>query len=126
MGTHEDEALGTFDYRFPHDFRPFQAGFDAFVIPYPVSALVQLIDISAANADKPAGLAYAPGSLDQTNRSIYIAERGVDNGTDPNENDGKVYTGNWREGPGMRFLPDWPRFSSGVLKIKAEELAERS
>jgi hypothetical protein len=42
------------------------------------------------------------------------------------ENDGKVYTGNWKEGPGMRFLPDWPRFSSGVLKIKAEELAERS
>ena len=42
------------------------------------------------------------------------------------ENDGKVYTGNWREGPGMRFLPDWPRFSSGVLKIKAEELGERS
>ena len=38
------------------------------------------------------------------------------------ENDGKVYTGKWREGPGMRFLPDWPRFSSGVLKIKAEEL----
>ena len=42
------------------------------------------------------------------------------------ENDGKVYTGNWREGPGMRLLPDWPRFSSGVLKIKAEELIERS
>ena len=42
------------------------------------------------------------------------------------ENDGKVYTGNWREGPGMRFLPDWPRFSSGVLKIKTEELEERS
>jgi hypothetical protein len=42
------------------------------------------------------------------------------------ENDGKVYTGNWREGPGMRFLPDWPRFSSGVLKIKAAELGERS
>lgn len=42
------------------------------------------------------------------------------------ENDGKVYTGSWREGPGMRLLPDWPRFSSGVLKIKAEELTERS
>ena len=42
------------------------------------------------------------------------------------ENDGKVYTGSWREGPGMRFLPDWPRFSSGVIKIKEGELAERS
>ena len=42
------------------------------------------------------------------------------------ENDGKVYTGKWREGPGMRFLPDWPRFSSGVMKIKEQELAERS
>jgi len=38
------------------------------------------------------------------------------------ENDGKVYTGRWTEGPGIRFLPDWPRFSSGVMKIKEEEL----
>jgi len=34
---------------------------------------------------------YAPGSQNPTTRSIYIASRGVDNDTDPNENDGKVW-----------------------------------
>jgi hypothetical protein len=34
---------------------------------------------------------------------------------------GKVYAGNWKEGPGLRLLPDWPRFSSGVIKIKKEK-----
>jgi len=54
-------------------------------------ALVQTIDISAANARKPAGLALAPGSQNPGEMSIYIAARGVDNDSDPNENDGKVY-----------------------------------
>jgi len=54
-------------------------------------ALEQTIAISAANALATAGLAYAPGSLDPNVMNIYIAARGVDNGTDPNENDGKVY-----------------------------------
>ncbi len=54
-------------------------------------ALVQTIDIAAAGALKPAGLAWAPGSLDPAARHIYIVDRGVDNQTDPNENDGKLY-----------------------------------
>jgi hypothetical protein len=53
--------------------------------------LEQTIDISAANAIALAGLAYAPSSLNPNVMVIYIADRGVDNGTDPNENDGKVY-----------------------------------
>ena len=53
--------------------------------------LVQTIDISAANARKPAGLAYAPGSLNSSIMNIYIAARGVDNNSDPDENDGQVY-----------------------------------
>jgi hypothetical protein len=36
------------------------------------------------------------------------------------DNDGKVFTGEWDEGPGLRLLADWPRFSSGVVKIKKE------
>jgi len=54
-------------------------------------SLVQTIDISAANAQKPAGLAYAPRSLNPGVMDIYIADRAVDNNADPNENDGKVY-----------------------------------
>jgi sugar lactone lactonase YvrE len=53
--------------------------------------LVQTIDISAANATKPAGLVYAPSSQNQGEWDIYVAARGVDNNSDPNENDGKVY-----------------------------------
>ena len=53
--------------------------------------LVQLIDISEANAKKPAGLAFAPRSNDASVMSLYIADRGVDNDSDPDENDGKVY-----------------------------------
>jgi hypothetical protein len=36
------------------------------------------------------------------------------------DNDGKVFTGEWDEGPGLRILPDWPRFSAGVIKIKTK------
>jgi uncharacterized protein YjiK len=52
---------------------------------------VQGIDISAANARMPSGLARGPSGLDPQEFSIYISDRGVDNGEDPNENDGKIY-----------------------------------
>jgi len=35
---------------------------------------------------------------------------------------GKIYTARWKEGPGIRILPDWPRFSSGVVHVKKEEM----
>lgn len=53
--------------------------------------LVQTIDISAADARKPAGLALAPGSQNPSDLNLYVAARGVDNDSDPNENDGKVH-----------------------------------
>jgi hypothetical protein len=53
--------------------------------------LVRTIDISAANARKPAGLTLAPTSQTSGGTSLYIVDRGVDNNSDPNENDGKVY-----------------------------------
>ncbi len=54
-------------------------------------ALVQLIDISAANAKKPAGIAYAPSSSNPNVMNLYITDRGTDNDSDPSENDGRVY-----------------------------------
>jgi uncharacterized protein YjiK len=53
--------------------------------------LVQLLDTSAANARKPAGLAIGANSVIPGAKSIYIVDRGVDNNSDPNENDGKVH-----------------------------------
>lgn len=52
---------------------------------------VQTIDISAANAVTPAGLAYAPSSQNPSTMNIYIVDRGIDNNSNPNENDGMVY-----------------------------------
>ncbi len=52
---------------------------------------VRVIDISFLDARSPAGLAYAPNSENPALWSLYISDRGVDNNSDPNENDGKIY-----------------------------------
>ena len=54
-------------------------------------ALLRTLDISAASARKPAGLAYAPGSLNPDQMNLWIVDRRVDNVSDPNENDGQAY-----------------------------------
>lgn len=53
--------------------------------------LLRTIGIDAANALKPAGLTFAPGSVNPLDTNLYVVDRGVDNGSDPSENDGKVY-----------------------------------
>gem|GEM_PF-1206202 len=57
----------------------------------PDGVLVQSIDVSAANARRLSGVGYGPSSVDPFARVLYIADRGVDNGSDPNENDGRIY-----------------------------------
>ena len=53
--------------------------------------LVNAIDISAAAAKGPADVALAPGSGDPSRMNLYLVARGVDNDSDPNENDGMLY-----------------------------------
>jgi len=53
--------------------------------------LLNTFDISAANPILPAGVGVGPASQDAAKTSIYIVDRGVDNGQDPNENDGRLY-----------------------------------
>lgn len=53
--------------------------------------LIKTIDIDFLDATSPAGIAYAQGSQNPSMKSLYIADRGVDNDFDPNENDGKIY-----------------------------------
>ncbi|MHC4499791.1 MAG: Ig-like domain-containing protein, partial [Planctomycetota bacterium] len=77
-------------------------------------ALVQTIDISAANAVQPAGLAYAPNSQDPGQMSIYIAARGIDNGSNPNENDGMVYE------MSLPPLPNYPPAANNDSAITTE------
>jgi len=57
----------------------------------PNGALVSTVSIAAANPDSAGGLAIAPPSAGGGGFNIYIADRGVDNNANPNENDGKIY-----------------------------------
>ncbi len=52
--------------------------------------LLRYIDVSI-NLGAGGGMTYGPASNDPAQRSIYIVARGVDNGANPNENDGKLY-----------------------------------
>jgi hypothetical protein len=54
-------------------------------------ALVSEIDTSEVPLLHAAGLAYAPRSTDPSQKSIYIADRKVDNDGHPTENDGAIY-----------------------------------
>lgn len=53
--------------------------------------LLRYVDYSAAKAKKPAGLTFAPGSLNPSQWNLYIVDRNVDNNSDPKENDGYLY-----------------------------------
>lgn len=57
----------------------------------PEGTVVRFIDLGAVGAIAPAGVACAPGSQDPSVVHLYLVDRGVDNGRDPNENDGRVY-----------------------------------
>ena len=54
-------------------------------------ALLRTIDVSANNALAPAGLALAPASDGSGASHYYIVDRGIDNDSDPNIVDGKMF-----------------------------------
>jgi hypothetical protein len=53
--------------------------------------LVDTIDISALGLVHPSGIVMAPGSDDPTAKHLYVTDKGVDNDTDPQENDGRLF-----------------------------------
>jgi DNA-binding beta-propeller fold protein YncE len=56
----------------------------------PAGVPVREINIEDAKAKKPAGLAVGP-STEGSGWSLYVADRRVDNDSNPSENDGRVY-----------------------------------
>ena len=57
-----------------------------------VGTLIRTMDISAAAANpKAAGIVLAPSTANPAEMSMFIVDRGVDNCSDPNENDGLLY-----------------------------------
>jgi glucose/arabinose dehydrogenase len=53
--------------------------------------LINYYDLNFLGKEPRSGLAFGPGSQNPNIKNIYLASRGVDNGADPNENDGKVW-----------------------------------
>ena len=54
-------------------------------------SLVNAIDITAANGVRMDGVALAPASNGSGENRLYVVDRVVDNDSDPNENDGRMY-----------------------------------
>ncbi|TIU95988.1 MAG: RTX toxin, partial [Mesorhizobium sp.] len=92
-----EEALGTpsdggIAYDPVHDLLYVIVSRTSVAMVTPTGDLLGTLDISAANAKKPAGLALAPSSDDPSHQmSLYVVDRGVDNDSNPTENDGKIY-----------------------------------
>lgn len=53
--------------------------------------LVRSYDISFLDPIDPDGITLAPGSNNASEQHLYVADRMVDNGEDPDENDGRIY-----------------------------------
>jgi DNA-binding beta-propeller fold protein YncE len=68
-------------------------------------AVVQVIDVASLGLIAPGGLTLAPGSRNPALLSLYIAERGIDNNTDPRENDGRIYELALSSSPQSQPLP---------------------
>jgi uncharacterized protein YjiK/PKD repeat protein len=56
----------------------------------PDGALIEKVDYSSAPVLKPSGMAVAPASDGSGRMDLWITDRGIDNNSEPSENDGKV------------------------------------
>ena len=63
---------------------------DILEINFATGRLVRTYDLSAARLLRPSAIAYGPSSVNPARHSFYIADRGVDNGANPRENDGRI------------------------------------
>ncbi|HXG40436.1 MAG TPA: hypothetical protein VNJ28_05790, partial [Candidatus Limnocylindrales bacterium] len=52
---------------------------------------VRTVSLAGNGLDSAGGLTLAPPSGGGSGTNVYIADRGIDNADDPNENDGKIY-----------------------------------
>lgn len=63
---------------------------DILEIDFSDGSLIRRYDLTSAHLRNPSSIAYGPSSRDASRRSVYITDRGVDNQSDPNENDGRI------------------------------------
>ena len=63
---------------------------DILEINFASGALMRTYHLAAASLQRPSAIAYGPSSVNPARRSFYLADRGVDNSANPNENDGRI------------------------------------
>ncbi|MER9326504.1 RTX toxin [Mesorhizobium sp. M0488] len=89
LGTPSDESIA---YDSVHDLLYVITSKNSVAMITPTGQLLGTLDISAAHAHKPSGMALAPSSDDPSHSmSLYITDRGTDNDSNPTENDGMIY-----------------------------------
>jgi hypothetical protein len=57
----------------------------------PEGGVLRKIDVNFPGSTKPAGVTIAPGTTNPSLRNYYVVDRRVDNDSDPNENDGRMF-----------------------------------
>jgi hypothetical protein len=85
--------------------------------------VVSRIDVSYLPLMHPAGLVLAPRSTDSSKRSLYIADRKIDNNDNPSENDGAIYE---ITAPSSTTPPPPPPPPDGVLDVRVAASSDDS
>ena len=57
----------------------------------PEGDYLRKIDVNFPGGTRPSGVTIAPGSTNPMLRNYWVTDRRVDNGSDPDENDGRIY-----------------------------------
>ena len=57
----------------------------------PQGAYLRKIDVNFPSGTRPSGITIAPGSTNPMLRNYWVSDRRVDNGGNPDENDGQIY-----------------------------------
>ncbi len=57
----------------------------------PEGGYLRKIDVNFPGGTKPSGVTIAPGSTNPLLRNYWVTDRRVDNNSDPDENDGRIY-----------------------------------
>jgi hypothetical protein len=71
-------------------------------------------DFTSANIMAPAGAAIGYGSQNPSVMNLYVGDRAVDNGQNPNENDGAIYEINFGGGASPTLTPSNTPTTSGT------------
>ena len=105
MGLRDPEGI-EYDTNTGHLFVVSTNHSDDFMLEMTITGtVITNYDLTALGRIARSGLALAPGSDTPAEWHMYMVSRGVDNGADPNENDGKIFEIDFGGGPSNTPTP---------------------